>query len=157
MAPFRGPARAAVHFLKYRYALSLAEPLGAMMAQCWEMRGVPVDLVVPVPLHPSRFRARGYNHAALLAWSVGRQLGLPVDEEALIKVRATKVQMSLGLEERRANVQGAFVARRERVQGRRILVVDDVCTTGATLEACAEALREGGAREVWALTLARTI
>lgn len=157
VAPFQGPARAAVHFLKYRRALTLAEPLGALMARCWETQGVPADLVVPVPLHPSRFRARGYNQAALLAHSVGRWLGLPVDEEALVKVRATKAQMSLGIEERRANVQGAFMAHAERVQGRRILLVDDVCTTGSTLEACADALKEGGAREVWGLTLARTV
>lgn len=157
VAPFQGPARAAVHFLKYRRALRLAEPLGALMAQCWEAQGIPVDLIIPVPLHPSRFRTRGYNQAALLAHSVGRRLGLPVDEEALIKVRATKAQMSLRMEERRANVQGAFVARGERVQGRRILLVDDVCTTGSTLEACADALRIGGAREIWGLTLARTV
>ncbi len=157
VAPFRGPARAAIHLLKYRHALSLAEPLGTLMARRWAARGAPVDLVVPVPLHPARFRARGYNQAALLAWAVGRRLGLPVDEGALLKVRATKAQMALGLEERRANVQGAFIAREERVGGQRVLLVDDVCTTGATLEACADALRAGGAREVWALTLARTV
>lgn len=157
VAPFRGPVRTAVHFLKYRRAVHLAEPLGGLIASCWEARGVPVDLIVPVPLHPSRFRARGYNQATLLAWSVGRRLDLPVDEAALVRVRATKAQMSLGLEERRTNVQGAFMARGDRVQGRRVLLVDDVCTTGATLEACADALRSGGAREVWALTLARGV
>jgi ComF family protein len=116
---------------------------------------MPVDVIVPVPLHPARLRRRGYNQAALLARELGRRVGLPVEERALQRVRATRSQMRLSAADRRRNVQGAFRCADGRVRGRRVLLLDDVCTTGATLEACADALRAGGAESVWALTLAR--
>jgi ComF family protein len=114
-------------------------------------------MIVPVPLHPWRFWRRGYNQAALLAGELGRRVGLPVDEAALRRVRATSSQMRLGAADRRRNVKGAFTCRPDRVQDKRVLLMDDVCTTGATLEACSDALRAGGATGVWALTLARAL
>lgn len=156
VAPFRGPIRLAVHYLKYRHAWQLADPLGEWMAWYWKEHPLPADVVVPVPLHPSRLRQRGYNQAALLAWALSRRIGLPLDADALCRVRATASQMRLKAADRRHNVEGAFHCPTDRMKGRRVLLVDDVCTTGATLEACADALREGGAREVRALTLART-
>ncbi|MGQ9521776.1 MAG: ComF family protein [Anaerolineae bacterium] len=157
VAPFRGPVRSAIHYLKYRHARELADPLGELMAQYWQQNPLPAEVIVPVPLHPSRLRRRGYNQAALLAWALGRRVGLPVDEDALCRVRATASQMRLQAADRRRNVENAFHCLTDRMGGRRVLLVDDVCTTGATLEACADALREGGARQVWALTLARTV
>lgn len=157
VAPFRGPARATIHYLKYRHARQLAEPLGELMARYWQENPLPAEVIVPVPLHPSRLRRRGYNQAALLAWALGRRIGLPVDEDALCRVRATASQMRLKGADRRRNVENAFHCPTDRLRGCRVLLVDDVCTTGATLEACADALREGGARQVWALTLARTV
>ncbi len=152
---FKGALRRAVHQLKYRHARGLAEPLGGLLAGYWQEHPWPVDLIVPVPLHPSRMRRRGYNQAALLAYELGRRVGLPMDEDALQRVRSTPPQMRLDAVERRRNVAGAFRCRDGRVRGRRVLLVDDVCTTGATLEACADGLRAGGAEAVWALTLAR--
>lgn len=154
-APFRGPVRAAIHYLKYRHAPTLAGPLGELMAGWWREHPLPVDVMVPVPLHPARLRARGYNQAALLAHALSQRIGVPVDEGALFRVRATASQMRLKAAERRRNVQDAFYCPPGRVSGRRVLVIDDVCTTGATLEACADALRAGGAIAVWAFTLAR--
>jgi len=154
---FEGPVRTAVHRLKYRDGRALAEPLGALMADWWDRHPLEVDLIVPVPLHPRRLRQRGYNQAALLARQLGRHAGLPVQEKALSRVRATPPQMRLSAEARRQNVRGAFrCTDEEEIAGRRVLLVDDVCTTGATLEACANALQTAGAAGVLALTLART-
>ena len=155
VSPFCGPIQRAIHYLKYRHGYALAEPLGELMAEYWQKHPLPADVIVPVPLHPSRLRARGYNQAALLVWALARRIGLPVDEEALFRVRATASQMRLKAGDRRRNVQDAFYCPPSRMDGRRVLLIDDVCTTGATLEACADVLRAGGARAVWALTLAR--
>ena len=114
-----------------------------------------VDVVVPVPLHKQRQRRRGFNQAALLARRFAQQVDLPVDEASLVRHRQTAAQVELNAEQRKANVQDAFRCVSRGVVGKRVLLVDDVCTTGSTLEACATALREGGAKSVQALTLAR--
>jgi ComF family protein len=133
----------------------LAGPLGELMAETWEQAGLQGDLIAPVPLHPRRFRQRGYNQSALLALELGRRLEMPVREDAMQRTRHTAPQVNLGVEERRANVHGAFSARRRLVSGRRVILVDDVLTSGATLEACAKALQEAGASRVCGFTLAR--
>lgn len=151
-----GVLRHAVHLLKYEGRTVLAEPLGGMMAAYWPEHPMPADVVVPVALHPTRFRERGYNQSALLAREMARRVGLVVDEHTLVRCRATAPQVELKARQRRENVRDAFVCSGEALAGKQVLLVDDVCTTGATLEACAIALREqGGARAVRALTLAR--
>ncbi|MGQ9490599.1 MAG: ComF family protein [Anaerolineae bacterium] len=153
-AVFAPPLRNAIHQLKYENNRSLAEPLAALMATAWSRVPSPVDLIVPVPLHRQRLAERGYNQAALLARNLAEAVGVLVDERALVRARPTLQQVGLGREERIRNVAGAFSCRRD-VVGRRVLLVDDVCTTGSTLEACAEALRQGGAAWVGGFTLAR--
>jgi ComF family protein len=111
--------------------------------------------VVPVPLHAARLRERGYNQAALLAREMARRVGLALDEQTLIRRRATAPQVELNARQRSENVRDAFHCSGDGLAGKQVLLVDDVCTTGATLEACAVALYEGGARSVRALTLAR--
>jgi ComF family protein len=153
-----GPLREAIHEFKYRDVTVLAGPLGYLMALAWPdlaPRELELDAIVPVPLHPKRERERGYNQATLLARELGAHLGRPVTENVLHRTRATAPQVDLNPHERRANVQGAFRCVDQRLGGRRVLLVDDVCTTGATLEAAAAALRQGGATAVWAYTLAR--
>jgi ComF family protein len=154
---FEGPSRTAIHWLKYRHARGLAEPLGRLMADYWKENGRPVDTIVPVPLHPFRLWRRGYNQAALLACELGQRLDLPVDEGALRRIRATAPQMQLDAADRHHNVRGAFRCPDGRVRGRHVLLVDDVCTTALTLAACADALRAEGPETVWALTLARAL
>lgn len=153
-----GPLQEAIHQFKYRDLRSLAATLGEMMGRGWD-RLVPADLVidiiVPVPLHPTRQRKRGYNQAALLARELSRHLGRPVAEEVLIRTRATAPQVGLGVQERQENVRGAFQVRNNSLAGKRVLLVDDVCTTGSTLEAGSDALHRGGVSSVWAYTLTR--
>ncbi|MEK7873718.1 MAG: ComF family protein [Chloroflexota bacterium] len=152
---YAGPVQAAVRALKYHNLRVVASPLGVEMARYLQAWGVGLDIVVPVPLHPRRLRERGYNQAELLARALGKETGLSVQPEALARVRDTPAQARApSAAERRRNVTGAFSAR-EVVRGRRALLVDDVCTTGATLSACAEALLAAGAAQVWGLTVAR--
>lgn len=154
-----GPARQAVHRLKYNGIAALAEPMGALLAAHLARQPLPSELLVPVPLHPRRLKARGYNQAARLAAHLGEQTGLPV-VEALVRARETPPQVQVGtLAARRQNVAGAFAgaAALAAVRGRRVLVVDDVVTTGSTLDACATVLKAAGAATVWGLTFAREV
>ena len=152
-----GPLREAIHQLKYEGLRSLAAPLGRLMAQTWAEAAPASDLdaIVPVPLHPARQRERGYNQAALLAREFSSSVRRPVVEGEMARVKATVPQIDLSAEQRRDNVQGAFRCTKGSLAGKRVLLVDDVCTTGATLEAAAAALYQAGAVSVWSFTLAR--
>jgi ComF family protein len=152
---FGGAPAAAVRALKWGHRTELAPLLGGLLPV---VKPDAVDLVVPVPLHPRRLRQRGFNQAALLAFGLPRQRRRPpVDIHALHRVRDTPPQSTLGLSERLVNVRGAFVAVRRRVAGRRVAVIDDVMTSGATADACARALKAAGAVEVGVLTLTRAV
>jgi ComF family protein len=125
------------------------------MTEYWTSHPMRVDVLVPVPLHKSRLRERGFNQAALLAHQLSKQAYLGVDDQTLVRRRATASQIDLGIAERKKNVHDAFRCTTSALADRRVLLIDDVCTTGSTLEACAVALEEGGTRCVQALTLAR--
>jgi ComF family protein len=118
------------------------------------------DLIVPVPLYPSRLWWRRYNQSAMLAHALGKQSGVPVDCFALARVRRTSSQVGLTADQRKRNVAGAFKVakpRRDCVKGKNVVVIDDVVTTGATVEACARALKRAGAARVDVLALARAV
>ncbi len=150
------PLRSIVHTFKYRGNTRLAEPLAQYMARRVRREALDVDFIVPVPLHRDRQRQRGYNQAELLARGLGAAFDIPVETSVLARVRATPPQVTLGLRERMENVKGAFrCVEPARVAGKRVLLVDDVMTTGSTLEACAAALKEAGTAQVWGYTLAR--
>jgi len=154
---YEGSLREIIHALKYAGRISLARPLAERMRRRARDLLNDVDCVVPVPLHWRREYHRGFNQAHEIA----RRLGPPV-VKALRRRRATRPQVELPADRRRANVTGAFVIRASRfrnaaVRGKTVLLVDDVSTTGATLEACAQALQESGASEVFALTAARVV
>ncbi|MDQ1301684.1 MAG: hypothetical protein QG637_1606 [Chloroflexota bacterium] len=151
---FAGPVREAIHSLKYGNGRALAAPLAAFMIDAWRRADLPADCIVPVPLHASRQAERGYNQSALLAQALGPTVGVAVDEKLLARRKATRQQALLNVAERRENVKDAFICQ-AAAGGKRIVLVDDVCTTGSTLEACAGAARAAGATSVWALTLAR--
>jgi ComF family protein len=154
---YQGAARKAVHTLKFRSGRYLAPLIGELMRDELARRPLRADLLVPVPMARDRMRDRGYNQAELLAHELAPGIGAPVVSGVL--ERASRMpQHTLGASERHDNLQGAItcVAPAE-VIGRRILVIDDVCTTGATLSACAEALIDAGAARVSALVFARDL
>jgi ComF family protein len=156
-AIFSGPVRDALHALKYRGERRLAPVLGHAMADRWRRVARGGELLVPVPVHPSRRRERGFDQAEDLARAVAAGLGLPWSV-ALVRRTRTIAQHSLGRAERAVNLGGAFVVRPERVTsvvGRWVVLIDDVSTTGATLAECAGALAAVGTRAVSALTVAR--
>jgi len=147
------PLRRAVHALKYEGTRVLADPLGDILAECWRRESMPAEVIVPVPLHRARLRQRGYNQSRLLAEALSKRTGLSMDANALVRGRNTLSQVGLSHKERWDNVWGAFQCTSASLCGCSVLLIDDVCTTGATLEACAAALLEAGAARVWALTL----
>ena len=161
IGPYEGTLRAIVHALKYGGRRSLAAPLASRMREAGGDLLVGADATVPVPLHPARRRSRGFNQADDLA----RHLDLPV-WRVLRRTRNTTPQVALPAASRHRNVRGAFALHRSRVwpppgarplAGTTIVLVDDVSTTGATLEACARVLGEAGVSEVRALTAARAV
>jgi ComF family protein len=154
VGPFDGWLRGAVVQFKYHgewaRAAHLGEPLAAAVAQLQR-----ADALIPVPLHSSRLRQRGFNQSLLLAQQVGGLLEIEV-KEPLIRTRRTDAQVSLGAEQRIANVAGAFAVQPHiLVVGLSVVLIDDVITTGSTLSACAEALISAGASSVKAASLAR--
>ncbi len=157
VALYDGTARDLVHRLKYDDRLELARTMARMMAASGRELLDETDLIVPVPLHLFRLWRRRFNQAALLARTIGRLSETPCDVRALARVRATRPQVGLTRNQRALNLQGAFRvpdAARSRIAGRRILLIDDVATTGATGNAAARALLRGGATSVDLLTFA---
>lgn len=152
---FEGPMRAAIHRLKYDRIRRMAEPLGDLLAEHLRRHPLPADALVPVPLHERRRAERGFNQSELIAQRLAAQTGLLLTT-ALVRGRDTAQQVGLDAAARQGNVQGAFGWQGRRPPPPRLLLIDDVLTTGATLGACAEALRSAGAREVRALVLARS-
>jgi ComF family protein len=155
-----GPVRALVHALKYGDRAEIARPLGRWMARAGAELLADADLIVPVPLHRLRLITRRFNQAAALAQSISAASGVATDLLALGRVKSTPPQVGLSKLQRAGNVQGAFQvsdAAQIRVSGRRILLVDDVLTSGATTNAAARALLRAGAAQVDVLVFARVV
>lgn len=153
---YPGVIRQAIHALKYHGRRDMAAILADFLVLAWHDNPFPVDVVVPVPLHTGRQRERGYNQSILIAELFARQIGLPFCPDALIRWRKTESQTMLSSFERRVNVAGAF-KKNEYVdlRGKNVLLLDDVSTTGSTLQACAAALRDEHVDKVFAMTVAR--
>lgn len=154
---FTGSLQKALHRLKYHRDIALGEVLARNMVTCLLEQHWLLDLVVPVPLGVARLAERGYNQAALLAKPIALACRLHYSTKALQRIRETRTQVGLSHEERWVNVENSFAADPFLSEGKKVLVVDDVATSGATLNACAAALRSAGAAQVFALTLARAL
>lgn len=156
---YASPLQEAVRLFKYNKKVALADALSALMNRAMiEHAHIDMDVIIPVPLHPARLRTREYNQSLLLADRVSRARHIPLSYENLIRTRETAPQTELSRAVRLKNLRRAFAVRRpEDVAGKRVLLIDDVFTTGTTVNECAKTLCKAGAAEVYVCTLARTI
>jgi competence protein ComFC len=155
-ALFEDPLKQAIHNLKYQRNIGLGEVLAAPLADYLVDCDWRIDLITAVPLDQRRQKERGFNQSVLLARPLGWISNIPFYERAVMRVRNTRPQVGLSREERGENMDGAFKSEAEIVNGKNVLVIDDVITTGSTLNACSKALIESGADHVFGLTLARS-
>jgi ComF family protein len=155
---YDGPLRSAIHQFKYRGGLLFAKPLGLLLAEHGArlLNSNGIDLIVPVPLHFRRLRERGYNQSLELARRLGECWNIDVAASWLERIRETPQQTTLSRQERARNVRGAFVWNGPALGGKRVVLVDDVYTSGATANECAGVLKKAGAGAVEVLTLAHT-
>jgi len=150
--------RQAIYQLKYRNLRALAEPLAKLLQDYLITNPMPGEVLVPVPLHQKRLRERGYNQSSLLAKELGKLINLPVVDDCLIRQRHAPPQTRTStVDERWSNVADAFTCHDHGLRDKQVLLIDDVSTSGATLDACAAALKAAGATSVWGLVLAREI
>jgi len=152
---YEGPVERAIHRLKYEGWRPVGRPLAGLVADRVAVDGLAAAVLVAVPLHPRRLRERGFNQAELLAAELRRRLRLAAPPGELVRVRDTPPQVGLDRVRRAENMLGAFRWQGQDLAGTAVALIDDVATTGATLEACAQALREGGAGPVTGLAVAR--
>lgn len=159
-SPFRFEAviRQAIHQFKYRNLRVIAEPLANLLGDYLTAHSIPREVLVPVPLHRKRLRERGYNQSELLSRELSKLIGLPVVADCLARERHAPPQVrATSVNERQNNVANAFTCRDRRLKDKKVLLIDDVATSGATLEACAITLKAAGTSSVWGLTLAREV
>lgn len=156
VAFYEGTIRKAIHQLKYQRNFTLGQPLANLLYHKVSALNWSADLVIPVPLSRKRKAQRGFNQAAVLAFWLSLLLECKFAPQGLFRSQETSSQVGLSAYERRQNVENAFIANFEQVKGKQILLVDDVATTGATLNACAKALKIANADKVLAITLAKS-
>ena len=159
-SPFRfdGVIRQAIHELKYKNLRAIAGLFARLLNDYLTANPIPGEVLVAVPLHPKRLRERGYNQSHLLAQELAKLSRLPLVDDCLIRARHSPPQArTANVDERRDNVSDAFSCRDLRLKGKQALLIDDVSTSGATLDGCARALKKAGAISVWGLVLAREI
>ncbi|MGA7826601.1 MAG: ComF family protein [Geobacteraceae bacterium] len=159
-ALFEGPLQELIHRFKYGRKIQLSRPLGLLTASAlWDYQaGLSLDYVVPVPLHRRRLRERGFNQSQLIGRILAKNWKIPLSVNNLRRIRWTTPQTCLSAAERERNIKGAFdVAMTDSFKGKRLLLVDDVYTTGNTVSECAKTLRQSGAKEVHVVTVARSV
>jgi len=156
-AEFDGPIRNAIHDLKYKKNIVLGGTFAQYLVKLFDHTNWSIDFVVPVPLGRERQKERGYNQAALLAQPLAQELQLLYNPNILRRIKETQSQVDLSFAERQNNVKDAFQAAQQDIQGKSILIIDDVTTSGSTINACADALMKVGSKSVYGLTVARPV
>lgn len=156
-AAFAGPLREALHSLKYRKNLGMGEIFSQPLAQIIITEGWEFDIVIPVPLGKEHHRQRGFNQAQIIAYPVALRMNKRMVANALIRTKETSSQVNLSPHQRYENLKDAFSAIPAKLKGRKVLLVDDVATTGATLNSCAETLRSAGVEKIYCLTVAKAL
>ena len=156
-AVFDSPVQNALHSMKYRRNIGLGESLAAQMGGFIRSLGWHADILLPVPLGKNRLKERGYNQVALVARPLAYEIALAYKPEAVWKARETRSQVGLTISQRRENVDGAYQADVRAVSDKSVILMDDVATTGSTIVACTAALLSAGAKEVYAITIARAL
>lgn len=159
-SPFRfeGVIRQVIHELKYHNLKAIAGRAAELLFDYLQFNPMPGEVLVPVPLHKKRLRQRGYNQSELLVNELSKLTALPVIGNCLLRVKDSLPQAKTAtVNARRSNVANAFICTDQRLNSKHVLLIDDVCTSGATLEGCATALKSAGVISVWGLTLAREI
>lgn len=156
-AVFDSPVQNALHTIKYRRNIGLADSIALQMAEFVRALKWGVDVLIPAPLGKNRLKERGYNQVALVARPLAYEVGMSYAPNGLKKIRETRSQVGLNAVERRENVAQAYQADPSAVKRKSVLLMDDVATTGSTIAACTAALMSAGAAEVYALTIARAL
>ncbi len=151
---YEGSLKTAVHIYKYHRIKRLARPLSHILLKTTLP---PVDTIIPVALHKNRLKQKEFNQSALIAKHLAKALGIPLSVDCLIKIRDTIPQVGLSAKERKKNIRDAFkIKRRNLIEGKNIMLVDDVYTTGATARECSGVLRKAGAKDIYVITLAHS-
>ena len=156
-AVYSGGVKEAIHALKYQNNLSLGTAFSDSLVGMIKDVGWKLDVVIPIPLSKTRMKERGYNQAKILAFPVALALGKPLDEKYVIRTRNTESQVHLHQNERAANLKDAFTTTSHKWMNKNVLIVDDVITTGSTINECARVLIESGVKQVFGLSLARAV
>ncbi len=154
---YQPPLSLAIQKLKYHRDIGIAEVLANYLVKLYNKNKLDIDMVIPVPLSQNRLHERGYNQSFLLALPFSMMIKKPINKQSLRRFKETRSQVGLDRHERYINVSEAFIADSSAVRGKNILLIDDVSTTGSTLEACASALKIAGATDIVGLTLARAV
>lgn len=154
---YSGPLREAIHQLKYKKDIGIAEALSKHLIELLNILNWSIDIITVVPLGPKRMLERGFNQSSLLARPLSLATGISYQPGALVRTRETPSQVGLSANDRHENVKDAFIASANLIKNKAILIVDDVTTTGSTLSSCSQALVAAGARQVYGMTLARAV
>lgn len=159
LGEYTGSLREIIHYYKFNKKSYLSEPLADLMMKILDIRKMfgRIDAIIAVPLHRKRKKERGFNQSFLIAKRLGRKLKIKVERRALSRIKKSIPQMDLPAHQREKNVMGAFKLRKvKRIRDKRILLIDDVMTTGATVNECARVLQRSGSKEIFVLTIAYT-
>jgi ComF family protein len=159
LGEYTGSLREIIHYYKFSKKSYLSEPLADLMMKILDIKNMfgNIDAIIAVPLHRKRRKERGFNQSYLVAKRLGRKLHIRVERRVLFRIKKSQPQIDLPAHQREKNVMGAFKVRKaKRIRGKRILLIDDVMTTGATVNECARVLKRSGSKEICVLTVAIT-